>query len=313
MALMELRSCYAKLETTYGVDAAPVAADQILVRRSSSLKSLNQNYAEYNLVKRYPSGVQRKPTFGNVTVEVEVLMSGFGSAGPASPPPALDALLRICGRSRTVTAGTKVDYALLFPVAESATFYWYQDGRLHKALGCRANLKRRYTRNDFAVWVFSVMGLYGGVTAAPLPTDADPTFVDPEVCVPGSLVSTIFGVADIGLQSIEIDDGTVLEHRNLPNQSEYIRSVNRAGKGSIEIETPDLGTLNLWNAVRTAQKGALVITLGTTAGNIVIDSCPRVQLSNPDASENQSIEHTKLDLDVLPTSAGNDESLISVR
>jgi hypothetical protein len=312
--LIELRQLAAKIETTYGVDAVPSTTDWLLVRRSTSLKPLNMNYVDRNIVRPYPSGNQRLPTFGNVTLEIEVEMAGFGTAGPAAPTPALDALLRITGRSRTITPTTKVDYALVFPGTDSATIYWYQDGRLHKAFGCRAALKRRYSRNDVPVYVFSVMGLYGGVSAIAFPTADTSAFVEPVTCVPGMLVSTIFGVAGIGLQSLEIDDGQVLEHRNLPNQSEYIRLVNRVGKGSIEIETPPQTTYDFWAAVKNGTKGAMAITLGVTAGNIIMDTCPRVQVLNPDLAENQSLEHLKLDLDILPSvGTGNDESLISVR
>ena len=277
------------------------------------MKPLNQSFAARDLVRPFPTGDEQIPTFGNVSLEIEVEMAGFGTAGPVAPTPALDALLRIAGRSRTITAATKVDYALVFPGTDTATLYWYRDGRLHKAFGCRASLKRRYKRNDVPVYVFSVMGLYGGVSAAALPTADLSAFIEPVVCVPGSLVSTLFGIGGIGLESLEIDDGVTLEHRNLPNQAEYIRAVSRVSKGSIEIESVPQATYDFWAAMRAGTKGALSVTLGTVAGNIIVDTAPRVQVKEPDLVENQSLEHLKLNLAFLPTNAGNDESLISVR
>lgn len=306
------RALFAKLETTYATDAVPVAANDTVLLRSITPSPLNQSYAERTLVRGYYGGQDRLPTFGNVVIECEMEMAGFGVAGPAAPTPGYDALLRICGLSRTIDADTSVVYAPVTPATDSATMYFYQDGQLHKLFGARGTAKLRWARNEVPTYMLTITGLYGGIADVVFPSPDISAFVEPITCVPGNTTFSMMGVATLGLQSLELDFGNTVEHRNLPNLTESIRITQRAVKATIEIQHQKNDVYDWWTAVRAATKGALQVVHGTDAGNIIQLDAPRVMPAEPKFTENAGFVHLQMTADVQPTSAGNDEFALTI-
>ncbi|WP_421793512.1 phage tail tube protein [Hydrocarboniphaga effusa] len=307
------RAMYVKIEGAYGTDAAPAAGDVVLMR-SVNPQPLVQDFVERTLVRGYFGRFARLPIGGRVVIECEMEMAGFGVAGPAIPTPGYDSLLRICALSRTITADTKVDYAPVTPGTDSATIYFYEDGRLHKAFGARGTVRMRMQRNNIPVYAFTITGLYGGVTDVAFPAVDTSAYVEPKPVVAGNVTAFSFmGIPTLCLESLEIDLGNSVEYRNLPNCGEAIRVIQRSASASIEIEGTKVAVYNWWDAVKNATKGALSIAHGTDAGNIIQLSSPNVQLTEPRETENQGIVHQQFSLDLLPTSVGNNELLLSIR
>lgn len=306
------RAVYAKIETTAGVDANPTAADAVLLR-SVNPSPLNQQYAERNLVRGHYGKFARLPTGATVGLELELEAAGFGTAGPAAPTPGYDALLRCCGLTRTITADTKVDYAPTTPGSDSATVYFYQDGMLHKLLYARGTMRLAGKRNEIPVFRFTLTGLYGGVSDAAFPSPDTSAFVEPLPFVPPHVALSLHGIDSFGLESLEVDLGNDVQYRNLPNQTEAVRIVNRQSSASIELEGVRNAVYDWYAAVRSATKGGLALTHGTVAGNIVQLTAPSVMASEPKFTENQGLVHLQLSLDLLPTGTGNNELLLTIK
>lgn len=301
------------LEDTEGTDQEPAVGDVVLCRTLNPPK-LNQDTVERTLAGRgFFGGFKMLPTRANFTLEFEVEMAGFGTAGPAAPTPGYDALLRICALSRTITADTKVDYAPVTTGIESASLYFYQDGQLHKMLGARGTMRCSFAKNAVPVYRFTITGLYGGVSDAAFPTVDTSAYVQPAPCVPGQTTFSLHGIATLGLESFELDLGNTLVHRNLPNITERVLITGRAATASLQIEHAKNSIYDFWAAVRAATDGAFSLTHGATAGNIVKLAIPNANLKEPDFAEQDGLVHLSLGMDVKPTAAGNDEVLLTIQ
>ena len=102
-----------KLESTYGTDAAPVAADAILCS-SLELSPLEGSSVDRNFIRPYfaNSGSIRVENFASVSFETEI--AGSGTAGTA---PEWDVLIRSCNFTATTTdaaiTGTTTAYSTI--------------------------------------------------------------------------------------------------------------------------------------------------------------------------------------------------------
>ncbi|MGQ0621703.1 MAG: phage tail tube protein, partial [Panacagrimonas sp.] len=283
MALQSrLRAILAKIETTYGTDAAPTGAANAVLLRSIKTSPLEQETVDRTLVRPFFGGYEKLPTKGRVTFEIELEAVGFGTAGPASPTAGYDALLRMCGMARTVNAGTSVLYSLASTSLSSGTIYFYQDGTLHKAVGCRGNLAVSFSINEIPVFKLTIWGLYGGVTDVALPSVTLTGYQTPEVCnAINTTALTVHGFTGALLRSLEINLNNTLVHRNLVNSTEEILLTDRVTGGSLQIEATTVAAKDWWTVVRTAALGTFSITHGSAGRRIKLDST-RMQIVAPD-------------------------------
>jgi hypothetical protein len=126
-----------KVEVTKGTDSNPTpAADAIRVENPQFA------WAEarmYDPQSTKPSKGSEKSEFGGALGQLtfDVVMRGSGAAGT---PPEYGALLRACGFGETIVASTSVTYDLVSENEESASVYYYDDGKLRKLLGCHGDI-----------------------------------------------------------------------------------------------------------------------------------------------------------------------------
>jgi hypothetical protein len=314
MSLSSIRKVlYAKLETVYGTDSAPVAAtDAVLCKSITFSEPLSQKNVERNVVRPFLGNFQNLLAGAFVKLDIEVEVAGFGTAGPATPTPGYDALMQICGLARTVTPGTSVAYTPVSSAFASATVYCYQDGTLHKILGARADLVSTFKPGEIPVHKYSVTGIYGGVTDVALPAPALGAYQTPLLVDSDNTTGiSVLGYA-AALNSFEFKLGNQVEMRELPGQIKQVLIVDRKATGSIEIEATPVAAKDWWTAMKTAVVGAFNLTHGITAGNIVSVASGQMQLLKPKFVDNQNIIHLGVDALFIPSAAGNDEFSITV-
>lgn len=156
----------AKIESSYGVDAAPDASDAVLV------ENIGWSFAGARMIERAPV----KPSLGmmqgifagtlmEVTFDVEI--KGSGSSGVA---PEVGPLLRACGMAETIDAGNSVEYAPASENHESVTIYYYEDGSLYKLTGCRGNVSMNLETGAAGKFSFTLTGHVSGPTDDTMPT-----------------------------------------------------------------------------------------------------------------------------------------------
>lgn len=307
-----LRALLVKRETTYGTDAVPTGAADAVLLRSIKVSPLNQETVDRTLVRPYLGGFEKLPTKQMVQLELEMEAVGFGTAGPASPTAGYDALLRICGLSRTVNAGVSVVYSPVSTALDSATVYFYQDGTLHKALGCRGNLMISMSLDQIPVYKLTLWGLYGGITDGALPAVTLTSYQTPEVVnALNTTALNIHGLTTAALRNLEINLNNQIVHRDLVNTSQEILLTDRVPSGTLQIEATTVAVKDWWTLVRNATLGSLSITHGTAGKRVKLDST-RMQLVGPDFTDQDNVVEMTLQMNFVPSTAGNDELSITI-
>ncbi|MCX7062844.1 MAG: hypothetical protein NTZ11_18405 [Gammaproteobacteria bacterium] len=301
----------AKVETQYGVDAEPDGATDGVLIRSMELTPLELETVDNTVVRPYPGSFRQLITARSVRLTVELGMTGFGTAGPATPIPGYDALLRGCGLARNVSAGVNVTYSLISTGYESLTFYVYMDGVLHIITGARGTVSMSFGLREVPTYRFEFQGLYTPPEDAPLVQPALGAFPTPlPVAVGNTVIANFLGSATgICLNSFEVALGNTLTYRNLVNCREEVLITDRAVTGSFEIEATLLATKDIFSLVNALTLTSIDLTHGTTGGNKVRVASAVAQATSPNFGDADNIIMISGDLRFVPSAANNEIAL----
>ena len=302
------RALLFKIETTYGTSSAPTGAADGVDCTSLEIRPLNIETVEQPRIRPYFGANPQLVAGRSVGLTVEWPMAGFGTAGPATPTAGYGALLRVCGLSQTINAGTSVVYAPVSTGFESGTAFVYQDGTLHTVLGCRGTLSASLSLRGIPVWRAELTGLYGGVTDTAL---VQPTLTAYQTPLPvafgnTTLANFLGSATGICLNSLDLAFGNNVVYRNLVNCSQEVLLTNREITGSFEIEAVTVAAKDIWTLITNATLSSIDITQGTAVGNRVRLNTAVAQVSNPSFSETDGIVTISGDLRLVPTSANNE-------
>jgi hypothetical protein len=306
----------AKIETSYGVDAAPTGADALLVSDVSiERRAANVDRA---LIRGYMGASEQLVGTRSIECQFTVELAGSGTAGTA---PAWGKLARACGCAETVTPGNRVEYNPISTGFESATIYYYLDGLLHKALGCRGTFEVQARLGERPVMVFHFTGLDGGAAAAANPMPTLSAWRTP-------LVVTDTNTGDITLGATysngALSGGTVYPSRGIEiTLGQSVQYIPLLGGEQVDItgrETTGRMTLDLTAAQEATMISeiaantltSLGLVHGTAAGNTIVFYAPSVQRINPRVEDVEGRALVSMELRLTP-SAGNDELRITAK
>lgn len=297
-----------KIETTYGVDATPTGANNAIIAINPTLTPIEGQEISRELLFPYLGnpGIILTGTYAKLEFSVEV--AGAGAAGTA---PKWGPLLRGCGWSETVNAGTSVVYAPVSSGLESLSHYFNLDGVNHVLLGSRGSWVREYAAQQIPRWRFSYSGLIGTIADTALPALTLAGFQKPLVVNKANTTVSLHGLSAIA-ERINIDCGNQVEPRLLIGY-EGIEIVDRVMVGQAVLEADLLAAKNWFDIAQKATTGALAITHGTVAGNIVQDAAAAVQIGRPTYGDSNKIVNITLPLSIIPGASGNDEFSITVK
>jgi len=255
-----------KIESAYGVDASPIAADAILVEGE-----VGMSYDAVRTIEQAPEkatlGKEEDLYAGNlVRFEFGVAMKGSGAAGTA---PEIGQALRACGLDETIVASTSVAYAPVSTAIESATIYYYHAGKLQIALGCRGNVDLAFGTDDKIMANFSFVGKDGGdsdvaIVAGTYDSTSPIAFIGASVDVGGYAAR---------VSNLSLDVGNQVEFppdANAADGYSDIFIVDRDMTGSIDPEHTLKATedwIGDWKSM--VDKAVTTGVVGTTAGNLV--------------------------------------------
>ncbi|MGQ9370528.1 phage tail tube protein [Azospirillum sp. A39] len=298
-----------KQETTYGTDAAPVAAQAV--------RAFDVTFTPIEAQAIDEESVQPFMGAGDTFIdqqlgrlEFSVHAAGSGEAGTA---PAYGTALLIGGMGETVTADTQVDYTPVSAAFDSGTVHFNMDGQLHKFLGGRSNITFGLERGRSPYFRCAYTGLYAPVTAAALPTVDYSAFQRPVMPSKAATPTvTLHGFA-CKLKSLMIDLGQQVEPTFLVND-ESVDITDRAATAKAVIQNPGVGAKDFFAAMNAQPPilGALALVHGTTAGAIVEVGAPKAQIVRIAHSVDKGIAYLDLDLSLKPD-AGDDEVTFTVR
>lgn len=298
-----------KVESTYGVDPTPTAAANAMLVRNFGIRPLELVYEKRSYDAGYSGNLGELVAGQYVETTFEVEMAGSGTVDVA---PAYGPLLKCCGCSETITTGVKVVYAPVHPGSgSSGAMYFWLDGRLHKVLGMLGDVTLNWPRNRVPFFAFRFLGLYVGPLDQAVPTPTLSAFKKPvPVNNANTTPMTLHGFAG-KFGDVSVTVGNNLVYRNLPN-SEAIRWTDRESTGRVRLEDELIAAKDWYTAVKNETLGALTITHGPAANQVVFDA-PNVQLTRPAIDTEDMLAMKSLNLNLLPSAAGNDEWSITTK
>lgn len=317
MALLQRkRVILAKTESTYGTDPTPTGAANAILVRNLDVTPLDAEIVSRDLVRPYFGNYDQIIAAQKVQVSFEVELQGAGAAGTA---PAYGPLLLACGMSETVTASTKVEYKPVSASFSSVTIYFQPQDNvsasspLHKVTGCRGNVEITLNAKSLPVMKFTFTGIYNAVTDSSNLTATYTAFKTPiAVNKSNTPTFTFFGYSGVMSEfSMNLNNDVV--YRNLVNSESVILTDRKAG-GTVVFEAPTVTAKDFWSAALGSTLGTMQIVHGTTAGSIVdITATNTVDLVNPSYTEMDGIVMLSCPYVLTPTTAGNDEYVITVK
>jgi len=198
-----------KIEATYGTDVLPEAADA-LVASNVTFTPMQGQEVSRDLMLPYlgNQGVKLSGLYAQLEFEIEV--SGAGAAGTV---PKYGSILRVCGFSETVSAGTDVTYNIIEDDVDSSSIYFVQDGVQHVMLGCRGNVAMTFSPQGIPHYRFTVMGLLGTIAdQANLPAVSEAGWIEALIVSDAATSLTLHGW-DAVAENLSIDLGNTVTPR----------------------------------------------------------------------------------------------------
>jgi len=297
----------AKIEATYGTDATPLGANAIATR-NLNVTPMESDKLERNLDGAALGNKGSALTNKRTKHDYEVELAGAGAAGTA---PSYGLLLRACGFAEVITAGVDVQYNPVSGGFESISEYLEQDGILHSLLGGRGNVAFNINAGEYPFLKFDMTGFYVPPVAGTIANPVYTGFQTPlEVNNANTTAATFLGFA-VNMKSLQLDMANVITYRNLVGQ-EAVLLGDRAPNGTIVIEAPTLAQKDFFAAAAGNNTGALSVTHGTVAGNILILDAPKVEIDAPTYSDDNGILMMNIGFRPLPVT-GNDEVKLTVK
>lgn len=295
-------------EVTYGVDAAPTGANAMRVK-DLKITPLDGNVVSRALDKSKFSADEDIQVTSFVGFEFKIEYQGSGTAAVA---PAYAPLLLACARDEAVVVATEVNYTHNTDSLESITLYGYQDGQLHKAVGCRGNFKLTVNSQGIAYLEFRFVGMWVTPTSAAAPSPSNwSNFIKPvpvnntyttQLSLHGQLLT---------LKSLEYDQGNDVQHNDDPGE-ESVDIVDRKGSGRLSALAVAISVKDYFTTAKTNVVGALSLTHGTVAGEIGKFTAPAVQLIKPVYGDDNGRLTIDADLKFMSTITEDDETQFSL-
>jgi len=217
---MKTRSKYllAKMETTYGTDPTPAAANAIITGNlARDIYAGNTVTRENDRTALGAREVINTAPMVNQSFTAE--MMGSGTLGT---PPNYGPILRACGFDETITASTKVEYLPVSSNYESITTYYDRGGERQISKGMRGTGGLSFAAGAIPRFNFALTGFYQKPAIATMVTPAPTPNIKPRPVNKANTPTCTIGAYALKLQSLEIDFGNQVPYMNMVNYEEVL-------------------------------------------------------------------------------------------
>lgn len=195
---------------------------------------------------------------------------------------------------------------------DSATIYVYVGGDvLHKMTGCRGTFSLNATVGEIPVINFEMVGIYNAPTDTAAPATSYTNQATPQIFKAGN--ASAFSLLDYSgcLQALSFNMANETVYRELIGCTKNIIITNRAPAGECTIEAPTMAQKDYFTIANNDTNGTISFLHGTTTGNRVVMTAPKVDIANPSYSDQDGIQMLTVPYVAIPTSAGNDEVVLT--
>ena len=300
----------AKVETTYGTDAAPTGALNAILATDVRLSPMEGSEAKRNLELPYMGAQPSIPTELHRKLAFRVEFSPSGTKGTAPP---WGVLLRGCGVAETITAGASVAYNPVSNGHESITIYLWIASTLYKLVGTRGTATFKITAQGIPYIEFEFTGLFTvpTETVQATPTLASQIARKPKVSTSANTPVFTIGATALVMRSFTLALGNEVQTRFLVG-SESVLITDHAESLNATVEAVPLTTLDPFTLASDATTSAVALTHGTVAGSIAALAIPAAQMLALQSIENQqNVKEWPLRMVPLPVS-GNDQWVLTL-
>jgi len=314
----------AKLETVYGLDAAPWAtANNIAVARAEvtfdvESQSIDREIADAGFGRVVGLNALPRASLqfsaelrGNRTDGVAADISSGSSVNAAE----IDPLLRACGMDVAYVLesapGARNGHVYYRPFniapvdsGESVTFYFYSGLKLYKMTGCKGDLTARWVSGGFSVIDFTFHGLYQTPADADLPSPISWTATKPPQLTLIQLSSAPSGV----IRDFEWRLGNQVEFRESGSAANALQGFVIAGRDSkarAELESLKEADHPAWSDWRQTLSVELSISSPALAGNRIKSSIFNLRSERIGYEERDGRRMQVLDLTVSNSAPGD--------
>ena len=215
------------------------------------------------------------------------------------------------GASSTYSIAANVGYKPVSASFDSASIYFNNDGVLHIITGARGTFVLNAEVGEIPTIEFTMLGIYNAPTDTAAPATTYTNQATPLIFKAGNTTAfSILGYSGC-LMSLELDMANETVYRELVGCDKSVIITNRAVEGTCMIEAPTIAQKDFFTIANDDTTGILTMLHGTTAGNRVTLLAPKVDIGNPSYEDSDGIQMLSLPFAAIPTSAGNDEVLLT--
>jgi len=305
----------AKLEASYGVDAAPSGAANALLVSNQSVNPLNAQNVDRALMRAYLGNSEQLVGTNYKEVGFDVEFVGAGERGKA---PAWGPLLRACGFAEVITVDTRVDYTPVSTGFESLTIYYFDDGVVHKLVGARGTASLKLSVGEKPTITFKFVGKDGGDAVQDLPTTDLEEWRIPQVVMESVSGDLTFGATHAATVAPVLAGGTTYPSEGITLDfgistpfnallgGETVPITERKITGAIKLDLTAQQEIESLQAVKATALTSIGLQHGTVQGDKVMVFMPSVQRIEPTKEEKNGMRMLGYKLNVNPK-AGNDE------
>ncbi|MGB3165639.1 MAG: phage tail tube protein [Alteraurantiacibacter sp.] len=302
------KTLLAKIEDTYGEDAAPTGAANAILALNVRLAPMEGQDTKRETEKVKFGADPSIPTglYSTLTFDVELVGSGATGTAPAWGP-----LLRMLGIAEVIDPGVSVEYSPITDNPESGSIYFAVGQTRHVLLGARGTGMLKVDAQGIPMLSVTMTGLFTIPTKVPAIVPDLTAFQKPQVASKANTPTFTIGGLDFVMRSFELDLANDVQTRLLVNQ-EAVRIVDKAESVRTRVEAVELDVYNPFAIAQAQTEQAIQLIHGTEAGKRVQIDIPAAQQMRLSGYENeQNVLEWPLGFTPLPQ-AGDDQWLLTL-
>ena len=314
MRLIKKTVILAKVETTTGTDAVPTGAANAIKAFDMSVSALELTTVQVETLSSYFGGAMTLPGTSFMKCSFSVLLAGAGLAATA---PAWGALMLACASSEStgLTAPNRVEYLPATDTLKTCSIYYYDDGVVHKLLGCFGSPKLSAKAGDKAMLTFDFVGVDGGSTAAVNATAVFSAWKDPVAITAANVTDiklgctyatgALTGGTAYNSNGLTLDWGNQVDFAPMLTTEEVVLS-GRKIKGGYGVDLSAAQEVALKAAIKARTLQSMGFVIGKTSGNQIMLHAPAMVQTGYKTAELKGKRIFDVSFELDPV-AGNDE------
>ena len=302
------------LELATGVDAAPTGAINALQVSNLSITPLDAKNVDLAYIRPYFGNSESLVGTASVKCSFTVSLAGSGDAAIA---PAWAPLLVACANAEVagLAAPARTEFLPCTDLLQTLTIYWYDDGLLHKLLGCFGNVKLSAKSGEAPHLTFDFVGVDGGVAAT---ANAQAVLTNWKTPAPitranvtditlgcGYADGALVGGVKTNSTGLTLDWGNAVAFVPMLS-TEAVVLTDRKMKGTMSLQLSAAQEAGFMAMVKANTSQGVGFVIGNQPGNTILLHMPAVQLTTPKKEDTSGMRMIGFDMNVLPV-LGNDE------